>query len=228
MSRTVVCVHGAGGGGWEYAKWEPTFRAAGYQFIANDLTPTDAGLAATTVDDYLIQVKQWATVDARPILVGASMGGILVLKAAEVVQPAALVLVNSVPPAGVGARRPAKTYPPIIEWANGSLAETRDALFDSDDATIEWAWPRWRDESGAVLQTIAAGIAVQPPPCPTLVVLGEQDTDIPYQTGLALAEWAGADVLLYRGMSHVGPLLSRRAEEVAQMVVAWCGRRDYD
>jgi pimeloyl-ACP methyl ester carboxylesterase len=69
---------------------------------------------------------------------------------------------------------------------------------------------------------MAAGISVQRPTCPTLVVLSEQDTDIPYQTGLALATWAGADVLLYHGMSHVGPLLSRRAAAVARMVMTWC------
>lgn len=222
MAATIMCIHGAGGGGWEYAKWQPIFAAAGYHFMAHDLQPSAAGLAATRFDDYVAQLLHWLPPAKPPILIGASMGGILALKVAETVQPAALVLVNSVPPAGVGAPRTAKAYPPIIEWANGSLGETRDALFDSDEATIRWAWPRWRDESGAVLQEIAAGITVRPPTCPTLVVLGERDTDIPVQAALALAAWAGADVHLYHGMSHVGPLLSRRAAAVAQMVVAWC------
>lgn len=225
MSVTAICIHGAGGGGWEYAQWEPIFSAAGYSVIANDLRPIAAGLAATQVDDYVAQITDWLPTNEQIILIGASMGGVLALKVAEAIPPAALVLVNSVPPAGVGASRAHKQYPPIIRWADGPLEETRTALFDSDEATIQWAWPRWRDESGAVLQEIAAGIPVQPPPCPTLVVLSEQDTDVPYQTGLALATWAGADVLLYHGMSHVGPLLSRRAQEVAQMVVAWCRQR---
>ncbi len=221
MSATVVCIHGAGGGGWEYAKWESIFTAAGYRFIANDLLPTAIGLAATRFDDYLAQVKGWLPTDERIILVGASMGGILALKLTEALNPSALVLVNSVAPAGVGAPRAAKIYPPIIEWANGPLDETATALFDSDEATVQWAWPRWRDESGSVLQEIAAGIAIQPPICPTLIVLGTEDTDIPYRSGLALAEWASADVHLYHGMSHVGPLLSRRAEAVAQAVILW-------
>ncbi len=221
MSATIVAIHGAGGGGWEYTKWAPVFTAAGYRFIANDLLPTHGYLAATTFDHYVEQVKAWLPTDGPLILVGASMGGILALKVAEIIQPAALVLVNSVLPAGVGVPRPAKMYPPIIEWANGSLDETTTALFDSDEATIAWAWPLWRDESGAVLQEIASGISVQPPSCPTLVLLGTGDTDIPYQSGLALAAWASADVHLYHGMSHVGPLLSRRAEGVAQMVVTW-------
>lgn len=221
MAATIVCIHGAGGGGWEYALWQPLFTVAGYPMLANDLQPAPAGLVATTFADYVDQVKGWLPGEGRIILVGASMGGILALKVAEQINPAALVLVNSVPPVGVGGSRAGKQRPAIVQWANGPLEETRSALFDSDEATIQWAWPQWRDESGAVLNQIANGIAVQPPTCPTLVVLSEQDTDIPYQTGLALATWAKADVMLYHGMSHVGPLLSQRSQEVAQTVLAW-------
>lgn len=221
MCATVLCIHGAGGGGWEYALWQPLFTAAGYTLLANDLQPVAAGVAATTFADYVEQVKGWLPGEGRIILVGASMGGILALKVAEQINPAALVLVNSVPPAGVGGSRAGKQRPAIVQWANGPLEETRAALFDSDEATIQWAWPQWRDESGAVLNQIANGVDVQPPTCPTLVVLSEQDTDIPYQTGLALAAWAKADVTLYHGMSHVGPLLSQRSQEVAQTVLAW-------
>lgn len=221
MTATIVCIHGAGGGGWEYALWQPAFTAAGYTMIANDLQPAPAGLAATTFDDYLHQIQDWLPSQEAVILVGASMGGILALKVAETIKPTALVLVNSVPPAGIGGVRAAKQRPAIVEWANGPLEETRAALFDSDEVTIHWAWPQWRDESGAVLNQIAHGIAVQPPTCPTLVLLSEQDTDIPYQTGLALTTWAKADVTLYHGMSHVGPLLSQRAQEVAQTVLTW-------
>ncbi|MEZ4614827.1 MAG: alpha/beta hydrolase [Caldilineaceae bacterium] len=222
MTSNIVCIHGAGGGGWEYAKWTPVFTAAGYRVIANDLEPAAAGLAATTAEEYLAQIQDWLPAEEPVILVGASMGGLLALKVAEQIHPAALLLVNSVPPTAVAPTRADRHYPPIIKWANGPLAETRSALFDSDEATIQWAWPHWRDESGAVLNGLAA-LEVSPPQCPTLVILGTQDEDIPYQMGLQLATWANADVHLYRGMSHVGPLLSCRAEEVAHAVVNWCG-----
>lgn len=219
---TVVMIHGAGGGGWEYDHWQPHFQEAGFPVVANDLQPTSAGLAQTSFRDYVAQVQAWLPADEPLLLVGASMGGILALKVAELVAPLGLVLVNSVLPAGVEPSRARKEHPSIVRWANGPLADTQTALFDSDEATIHWAWPRWRDEAGAVLNTIAAGIPVARPSCPTLVVLGEKDSDIPHQSGLALAAWARADVHLYHGMSHVGPLLSRRAGEVARAVVGWC------
>lgn len=226
MDRTtVVLIHGAGGGGWEYDLWRPVFTATGYQFIAKDLSPAPGGLEQTTFADYLKQVADWTPRRGRVVLVGASMGGVLVLKAAEQVSPAAVVLVNSVPPAGVGLARPPKKHPEVVRWANGPLEETRSAMPDSDEKTVRWAWRRWRDESGSVLNTLSAGLAVRKPRCPVLVALGEKDTDIPYATGLAIAEWAAADVLLYRGMSHVGPLMSTRAKEVAQAVTLWCRNR---
>jgi pimeloyl-ACP methyl ester carboxylesterase len=156
---------------------------------------------------------------------GASMGGVLALKAAEQVHPAALVLINSVPPAGVGPPNPLPPYPPIVRWANGPIEETRTAMPDSDEATIQTAWRRWRDESGTVMNTMLKKVIAQKPTCPTLVVLGAKDTDIRTSTGLSLAEWAGADVHLYTGMSHVGPLLSRRAPEVAEAILQWLKNR---
>ena len=222
----VVMIHGAGGGGWEYDRWRPVFERAGWRVVARDLVPAKAGLAATRFEDYLRQVLSWVPKrHGRLVIVGASMGGVLALKAAETLHPDAVVLVDSVPPAGVGGWRKGKPYPAIIRWKNGPLKDTRDAMPDSDEATILWAWPRWRDESGEVLNQIAKGIPARPPACPTLVVLGEDDTDVPYATGLAIAEWAGADIQAYASTSHVGPLMGRRAAEIADAARRWIDAR---
>ncbi|GAB4453089.1 MAG: hypothetical protein OHK0029_05180 [Armatimonadaceae bacterium] len=217
----AVMVHGAGGGGWEYDLWKPVWEKAGWKVIAPDLQPAKGGLSETTFTDYQHQVRKWCPSSRRIVLVGASMGGILALSVAKDVQPAALVLVNSVPPAVVGPERAAKPYPEIVRWANGPLQETRDALPDSDEKTVQWAWKRWRDESGTVLNSLSRGINVPKPTVPTLAVLSEKDTDIPYTTGLKIAGWAGADIHLYHGMSHVGPLMSRRHTEVAEAILLW-------
>ncbi len=222
----VVMIHGAGGGGWEYAKWKPVFEREGWKVIAPDLVPVKAGLAKTTFADYVAQVKSWVPRDhKRLVLIGASMGGILALKAAETLNPEQIILINSVPPLGIGKPSIGKPYPAIIRWANGKIKDTRDSLPDGDETTIQWAHPRWRDESGSVLNTIQRGVKVQKPFASVLVVIGKKDTDIPAATSLALAAWIDADVHLYTGTSHIGPLMGRRADEIAEAVRSWLDTR---
>lgn len=222
---TAVMIHGAGGGGWEYVMWEPVFERAGYRVIARDLEPAAEGLARTTLDDYERQVEAWCREAEGPVvLIGASMGGILALRVAHRVGARAVVLINSVAPAGVGPVRERRTYPEIVRWADGPREETVEALPDATEEMIDFAWKRWRDESGRVLNELVAGVACLRPPGPTLVVLSEDDTDIPAATGQAIAAWAGADTFRYAGVSHVGPLLGRRANEIATQTLVWLER----
>jgi pimeloyl-ACP methyl ester carboxylesterase len=222
----AVMIHGAGGGGWEYRFWKPVFEKAGYRVVAPDLVPAKGGLAKTTLDDYVEQVVK-AAAGRRVVLVGASMGGVLVLKAAEKVHPMAVVLVCSTSPARVlaGASVAPKDYPAVVRWKGGPYADTVASMPDSDEATRKFAWPRWRDESGAVLNAISHGVVAAKPACPVLCVIPEADDTIPPARQQALAEWCGADTLRFHGMSHVGTLLSKRGAEVAGMVVDWLGGR---
>jgi pimeloyl-ACP methyl ester carboxylesterase len=227
-SYDVIVIHGAGGGAWEYDKWKPVL-ADHWQFIPKNLIPARGGLAKTKLSDYVAQVVQPPEITVnghfKRVLVGASMGGIIALKAAEELKPDAIVLVNSVIPAGIVPARPKRKFPDVVRWANGPLKDTRDAMPDSDEPTIQWAHKLWRDESGAVMRELSKGVKVAKPKCPVLVILGDKDTDIPYENGLAMAKAYGADVKVYKGMSHVGPLLSTRAEEVAKFVVEWMDRK---
>ena len=223
----LVCVHGAGGGGWEYDVWKPVAKQEGVPaFVAPDLVPTRGDYAQTTWADYASQVQAWTKEAAkgtpRPVLVGASMGGLLALCSAPVVRPSAILLINSVPPRGVQTKpRPPADYPSVVQWANGSVKDTRDALPDGDEKTVQWAAPKWRDESGQVMNDMASGIAAVKPTCPVLCILGTADTDVSYATGLALAAWSKADIHAYNGMSHIGPLMGKRAESVARAAFAW-------
>jgi pimeloyl-ACP methyl ester carboxylesterase len=223
---TVVMIHGAGGGGWEYDYWAAEYRKAGWTVVAKDLVPAKGGLEKTAFADYVQQVKGWAAKARRPlVLVGASMGGALALKAAEDLKPDALILVNSVPPKGLWDREQAKPNPPVVKWAGGPLQDTRDSMPDSDEKTILWAWKKWRDESGAVMDELRAGIETRKPDCPVLVVIGAKDADIPPAVSLKVADRFKADVFQFAGMSHVGPLMSTRAREVAQDTLRWLEAR---
>ncbi len=202
----AVFVHGAGGGGWEWRVWARVFAAAGVAVSAPDLRAVAAGLAATTLDDYAGQVRGWIAAmraDGCPVaVVGASLGGLLAARAADLAD--ALVLVNPLPPAGLPG---ATGGGPIRPWGRrASLAGTRHALPDADDFTTHDAWRRWRDESGAVLAAAHAGVAVARPACPVLVIASTGDADVPATvSGRLAADW-GADLLRVEG-SHVGPTI---------------------
>jgi pimeloyl-ACP methyl ester carboxylesterase len=223
----AVFVHGAGGGGWEWSIWQRVFAAHGVASCAPDLQPVARGLAATQLDDYAAQVAQWCAASAGPlVLVGASLGGLLVLRVAPQVAPAAIVLINPLPPAGIDGRAKRRTYGDIVPWGRDrSLRGTQDALRDADDAGRLFAFRRWRDESGTVLRAAAAGADVVQPRCPVLMLASEHDGDTPPAASRALAERLGADFRLLRGASHVGPLLGRQAAAIAEETWQACMRR---
>lgn len=232
----LVCVHGAGAGGWEWAIWARVFAARGHAVIAPDLMPAAAGLAATRFADYRAQVVDWcAGAGAAPILAGASLGGLLALSVAAQMQPAALVLINPLPPAGLLARplrrrqaRHAEHERPgrIVPWGRSrSLGGTRRALEGCDDAACLYALRRWRDESGAVVAEARDGIAIEPPRCPILVLSGGRDEEVPPSVGRALATRLGADFGCPPEAGHVDPLLGRIAADCAERVAAWLSLR---
>ncbi len=214
-------IHGAGGGGWEYKFWKSEFEARGYRVIAPDLLPVAGDYAKTKFEDYVDQIVK-AGGKTPDVLIGASMGGVLVMKAAEKLRPKALVVVCSTLPKGVLDTAVAKEpSPPVLRWKGGPYKDTVDSMPDSDEATRKFAWPRWRDESGSVMNTIRAGVTITKPKCPVLVVIPESDDTIPPDHQQKLAGFLGADSLRFKGMSHVGPLLSKRAKEVARAVLTW-------
>ena len=215
---TVIMVHGAGGGGWEYRFWTPIFQKAGWRVIARDLLPAKGGLANTTAEDYVRQIIAWTPRRrARLVLVGASMGGPLVLEAARRLKPDAVVLINPVPE--IGMRR--KSAPPVVRWAGGPYADTVIAMPDSDEATRRYAWPRWRDESGAVLNRLGRGLRPPRPKGRILMIVSDRDADVPSAQSRAGARRLGADLKTLPEASHVGPLLGRDAARVARLVVRW-------
>lgn len=213
-------VHGAGGGGWEWAAWCRVFAAAGWDALAPDLRPAPAGLAATTLADYAAQVQGWVATTPRPrVLVGASLGGLLAAMHADAADAAdALVLVNPLPPAGLPAAEP---LPAVVPWGRtASLAGTRRALPDADDLAALHAFRRWRDESGRVLAEARAGVALARPRVPVLVIASDGDDDVPPAASAALAAQWGATLWPVPG-SHVGPLLGRQAPALAAAVLPW-------
>ncbi len=217
-------LHGAGGGGWEWACWVRVFEAAGLRAVAPDLDPASTGLAATGLDDYLSQSRAALQALPRPrLLVGASLGGLLAAAIAPG-QADALVLVNPLPPAPWAERLPAREWPERVPWGRRArLASTRDALPDADPATALFAFRHWRDESGRVMREAHAGLDLSPPDCPVLCMASGADLDVPARVTEAMAAAWGAEWRTLEGASHVGPLLGRSATGCARDVLSWLG-----
>lgn len=196
--------------------------AAGWQARAPDLAPVAAGLAATRLADYQDQVAAHLARLPRPrALVGASLGGLLALRCAAAAD--ALVLVNPLPPRPWNAHLPARARTAATEtWgARASLHGTRRAVPDAGAGDAWFAFRRWRDESGAVLDDARAGIECEVPACPVLVVASSLDVDVPVETASAIAAWCGGETKVVVGASHVGPLLGRNAAPIAAGVLTW-------
>lgn len=217
---SAVLVHGAGGGGWEWNVWRRVFQAHGIEVSAPDLEPARAGLADTSLGDYMAQVRSGIVAMPRPrALVGASLGGLLALACAG--EADALVLVNPLPPAPWAVDLPSRDRDDVVAWRrNARLPSTRRALPDSDDATALFAFRRWRDESGRVLREAHAGVALSAPACRTLCIASTADEDVPPEVPDRMAEAWGFESWRVPG-SHVGPLLGRDAADVASRTVAW-------
>ncbi|WP_394004410.1 alpha/beta fold hydrolase [Luteimonas sp. WGS1318] len=219
----LLLVHGAGGG-WEWALWRHVLEARGHRVHAPDLQPAVAGIAATRYADYAQQVRDAVERLPRPrVLIGASLGGLLALDAAD--RADALVLVNPLPPAPWHAHLPARAWPDVVRWGRDArLSSTRRALADADAATALAAMRQWRDESGAVLRAAYAGIVLARPTVPVLCVASQADDDVPPAVTQALAEAWGAERLVSAATTHVGPLLGADAANTARAVDAWLRR----
>ena len=217
----ALMIHGAGGGGWEWAIWKNVFDAHGAAAHAIDLQPADQGLATTALNDYQRQVEEALSMLPGPrVAIGASLGGLLAAACGG--RADALVLVNPLPPAPWAHSLAPGDGPDVEPWgAQARFDGTRRALADADAATRLFAYRRWRDESGRVLREAHAGIEVPEPTCPGLFVVSEIDDDVPPALNRAWADAWQADLITAPTPHHVGALLGRCAARVAQDVVGW-------
>lgn len=219
--RSVLMVHGGGGGGWEWAVWRGVFETPQLRVETPDLQPAPGGLALTGFDDYLAQVRAGLERLPRPrAVVGASLGGLLAAACADAAD--ALVMVNPLPPAPWHAQLPGRDWPDVVPWQRDArLTGTRRALPDADEATALFAFRNWRDESGLAMREAYAGIDLERPECRLLCIASMVDDDVPPALTAALASDWGASLLRAQAVSHVGPLLGRGAADCAAQALAW-------
>ena len=222
---SALLVHGAGGGGWEWAIWRGVLQAAGLVVAAPDLEPVPAGIAATRMQDYVGQMLEAQSRLPRPCaVVGASLGGLIAMLMASYAD--ALVLVNPLPPDPWHRGLPSREWPGVVPWRRDArLASTRRASCDADDASALCAFRGWRDESGTVMNEACGGIIIEPPAIPVLCIASGDDVDVPSAVTRDLARAWNARLIEWPDTDHVGPLLGRHAAAVAAEVRGWLSAR---
>jgi pimeloyl-ACP methyl ester carboxylesterase len=155
-------------------------------------------VACASMDDYAQRVVAAAETLPRPIaLCGWSMGGLVVLQAADSIRPQSVILIEaSLPGEAQGFEREVKpqrgTFDP--EAVYGS--------FPSD--------MRARPESLFARAERKRGISVPSLPCPSLVIYGDEFRE---ERGLPLVSLYGSKGCDVPGLDHWGLVRDRRVRE---------------
>lgn len=228
----VLMVHGAFHGWWAYARWLTWFATLGVPAYALSVRNHE-GSRSLTAEEYretgiehyvedIATVLDWI---GRPaVLIGHSLGGLMVQKAAEDRHVLAVACIGSASPAGVGPTRD-------FTWDEDEplmfdRARMRGAMFeDIDDDTFEAIYSRLVPESTRALnQSGLAGIDVDPDRITApMLFLGTEHDGVGLHPAAKLAEFFGADHIDVPGTSH-DVLLEDSGLRVAAHILGWLCR----
>ena len=235
----VLLVHGTFSHGDLMEPWKRYFEAAGFDCHAPSLPgrlPTDpAALRRLGIRDYLDSLLDYrAELDAPPIVIGHSMGGLLAQQVAARTPCAALVLLASVPP-GVLWAQPralphlARLLPRILAGRPFRPSEqtSRAIVFhdlpEEDQRTLP---PRLVADSGRAFRSLVLGterVTRGAVTCPVLCVSGGADRNVSARISRAIAARYGAEHQVHPERGH-WIIAESKVGEVAPPVIEWLER----
>lgn len=238
----LLFVHGAYAGAW---CWEEHFLSyfaeQGYCTYALSLSGHAGSsghdrLSWLSLRDYVADIKQ--VVDAlprTPVLIGHSMGGLVIQKYLEHTEVPGVVLMASVPPTGilemnwwVGMTRP-QLFQELWLVQSGTVrfatyGEVRRALFSErlpDEQVARYLDRTQAESQRALLDMSGWDLPVLPQPCPPTLVLGaSEDVLVPRFSVQATAAAFGARAELFPDMAHV-MMLDPDWQRVAERIRDW-------
>lgn len=132
---TIVAIHGMWGHGAQWENWRGVLEGRGHRLIAPTLRHHDVepdapppGIAATSMTDYADDVEaEIRALDAPPVIVGHSMGGLVAQILAARGLGAAAVFLTPAPPAG---------WPAFVELNLPSVTRTFFTTLVSSSAFV--------------------------------------------------------------------------------------------
>ncbi|HWY62812.1 MAG TPA: alpha/beta hydrolase [Rhizomicrobium sp.] len=248
----VVMIHGAFAGPWSWDEFAAKFRDAGYKVHAPSLRHHDgekppASLGQTSLTDYADDLETLLEeLDAPPILIGHSMGGLLAQMLAARCDVRALVLLApsapwGVPPSTLFEIASAQSMLLNVGFWNSVLKPDqhiagRNSLDRLPQARRDALFARFVPESGRAAFEImhwgldmrrASEVDASKVDCPLLLIAGGEDRVNPPGTVERIAALYGgrAQYEKFSGMSHW--LVAEPGwDKVAARALEWLGKLD--
>jgi pimeloyl-ACP methyl ester carboxylesterase len=223
----ILLVHGAANSAHVWTFWFQSLDGRGWPAVAIDLRGHGAragtDLSTTRMADYTEDVVAEARRLPRPpVLLGWSMGGLVAMMAARACAAIACVaLAPSAPTRATDRSVPLRTgtFGAAAYGIRSSSLSAQPTMPDLDLEERRIALVSLGPESQLARDERAAGIVIEPLPCPLLIVTGTADTFWPrerYRDFPLPAQHLVAD-----GASHWGLVLNRRV--LATLVPAVLG-----
>ncbi len=231
----LLFVHGLGHGAWCWEHWLAAAAAAGHPAYAVSLrghAGSPGRLKTATLRQYVDDVVRTATALPRPaVLVGHSMGALVVQRALTRYAAAAAVLVTPVPahPAVAALMRIARQHPldALRIVGGGSLPLRAEYLFtDLPPEEAARHTERCGGESAVVQYQLLLHRPAGPPlgRPPMLVLATPEDRLIPLAGIRSTAARYGAQLREFPGIGHDMMLDARRQEPLEAMLTWLDGR----
>lgn len=253
MTHTIFMIHGMWGGPWCWDNYRGFFEGAGYRCIVPTLPhhgvepggkPEPDQGRASLLDYASALERELRRLDAEPILMGHSMGGLLAQMLAARGLARSLVLLAPAAPAGVWAVTPTviRSFWSIQTswgfWRSPVRLGFRDAVYSMlhrlPEAQQVAAYDRFVPESGRVLFEIgywpldrarASRVDSTRVACPVLVVAGNADRIVPATVVWRVARKYRSVASFMGFVNHGHWLLAEPGwDEVAEHVANWLSR----
>jgi pimeloyl-ACP methyl ester carboxylesterase len=242
----LLFVHGAWHDSWCWQeRFLPYFVQHGYTSYTFDQRghgKSEGGkrLRWTGIANYVADVEQITRqLDRSPVLIGHSMGGLVVQKYLEAHQSPAAVLLASVPPSGVlrTTLSIARRHPLAFLKANATLqlypivgtpARTREAFFPRDmpDEEIQRYFTHIQNESYRAFLDMMVFSLPRPKrvKTPVLVLGAECDTIFTPNEVRATARAYQTEATIFPMMAH-DMMLGHGWQDVAEYILRWLNER---
>jgi pimeloyl-ACP methyl ester carboxylesterase len=245
----LLFIHGAFVGAWCWDEYFlPYFAEAGYETHALSLrghgnSPVARAFDLTSLDDYVADVVLAASgIDGAPVMIGHSMGAVLVQRAARRCGARGMVLVAPVPPHGLSSSLFALALrdPPLFLAINalqlgdgaegGSLRRVRDYLFSktTTEADARRHLVRMQRESQRALVDLAwpQHLWIQPSRgIPAMVLGAGRDAFFPPAMVEEAARFHAVAPVMFPDMAHA-MMLESDWESVADAIAAWLAAQE--